>query len=361
MRQLIPFSFLLISIFSATPLAAQSKAEKTFDAFWTFFDENYAFFQEKDVDWQATYQTYRPLVSPTTTDDSLFTILSAMVRPFEDGHISIETSDGKLFEGGRPSRIRREFKGFKKADYYAMIDSTLLAAGFTPMKQAGPKHKGQSLFDYAYNNQWGYLRINRSTATGWYTTGRLLSLDRILEEMADKESLIIDIRFNPGGTDNFSLKVAGRFTEDKYLGHYKQEKDGKAHRAFTPLKAVYVKPRGKTKFLKPVVLLTNDVTVSAADVFALIMKELPQVTLLGENSHGSFSDRYPYIFPKRLPNGWKVFLSNQRYLSASKVNYEGIGVPVDIEVQNLRQDIESMHDAVLSKAFEACANPVAKE
>ena len=65
-------------------------------------------------------------------------------------------------------------------------------------------------------------------------------------------------------------------------------------------------------------------------------------------SNGSYSD----LYEKKLPNGWKVTLSNQRYLSANKINFEGLGTPVDIEVKNTLKDIEQYKDSVLLRALE---------
>lgn len=354
----ITFSIIFItSFFYTTEVIAQkreiSKAEKTFESFWKFFDENYAFFKHKSIDWDEVYKQFRPRVTANTSDDSLFNILCAMTRPLNDGHVEIKTSDGKYFDAGRPSRIMEElFSGeLDSVPLAGMVENTLISNGFQPVEKLGPKINGRPLFTYSSSNKYGYLRFTRCTATQFYTTGSLFSLDKILKEFNDKEAIIIDIRFNSGGTDNFSRKVAGRFTDEPYLGYYKQEKNGKGHDDFDELKPYFIKPRGRAKFLKPIILLTNDVTVSAADVFTLIMKENPQVTIIGENSNGSFSDRYPYIFPKKLPNGWKVHLSNQRYFSTDMINYEGTGVPVDIEVLNMQEDIKTMNDSVLLEAL----------
>lgn len=228
-----------------------------------------------------------------------------------------------------------------------MIDSTLSQAGFHPMRSKGTKASGFPLFNYSTNGKMGYLRISSCVGTRFHFTGSLKSLDIILKEFKNTEGLIIDLRFNPGGYDNFSFKVAGRFTNKEYLGHYKQNRIKGDSLKFSELKPYFIKPRGNRAYEKPVVVLTNDVTVSAADVMALILSELPQVIILGENTNGSFSDMYT----EKLPNGWKVTLSKERYLSAQKVNYEGKGVPVDIEVLNMRKDIELKSDTVLKRAF----------
>jgi C-terminal processing protease CtpA/Prc len=96
-----------------------------------------------------------------------------------------------------------------------------------------------------------------------------------------------------------------------------------------------------------VLLLTNDGTVSAGDVFAMILRELRQVRLIGESTRGIYSDMYGFT----LPNKWLVSLSNQRYYDAAGVCYEGRGTPVNIEVQNTRADLTRAADPVVMRAL----------
>ena len=171
-------------------------------------------------------------------------------------------------------------------------------------------------------------------------------MDEIFESFAELDGLIIDIRFNIGGNDSFSQKVAGYLVSETTTGFHKQTLKNKE---FQELKTHYIKPSKKHHFAGKVVLLTNDKTVSAADVMALMLSEMPQATLIGEPSNGSYSD----LSSHKLPNGWRISLSNQRYLSpVLKKNYEGFGTPVDIEVLNMLSDIEKQEDAVLLKALE---------
>ena len=95
-------------------------------------------------------------------------------------------------------------------------------------------------------------------------------------------------------------------------------------------------------------VLTNDASYSAADVFAMLMADLPQATLVGDHTNGIFSD----MLEKKLSNGWKFSLSHQRYYSSGKVCYEGKGVPVDVEVRNSRGDLKKGADPVVTRALE---------
>ena len=108
-----------------------------------------------------------------------------------------------------------------------------------------------------------------------------------------------------------------------------------------------VKSRGKIQFTKPIVILTSDFTASAAEVFIMLMKELPNVTLIGDETEGIFSDMYEF----KLPNKWKVTLSHQQYFSKDKENYEGKGISPNFKILNTKADIQNQVDPVIQKAI----------
>jgi hypothetical protein len=58
-----------------------------FEVLWHTFAEHYAFFELHQVDWQAQYETYRPLVTASTTRGDLFGILVDMLEPLADPHV----------------------------------------------------------------------------------------------------------------------------------------------------------------------------------------------------------------------------------------------------------------------------------
>jgi C-terminal processing protease CtpA/Prc len=53
------------------------------------------------------------------------------------------------------------------------------------------------------------------------------------------------------------------------------------------------------------------------------MRNLPQVTQVGEPTQGIFSDSTD----KGLPNGWTLSLSTEIYRDPRGNNYEGVGLP----------------------------------
>lgn len=327
-----------------------SPPEQNFDHLWHLFNKSYASFEEKEIDWKAVYNKYRPEVNGQTTDEQLFAIFEKMLKPLNDAHVVLKAKSlGKEMKARRPSKVSTELASLKsiRKGVTAMNSSTLKEIGFKPIKEIGPKFNGNKLFAYTNNSKVGYLRFYRSFSTMVSMNGVSLNsqLDEIFETFDGLDALIIDIRFNMGGTDGFSDKVVGRLIEKEILSHYQQTK--KDVDEWTELKPVSIKPSGSPKFLKDVYLITNDRTVSAADVLTLAVSTLPNVTIVGDRTNGSFSD----IYARKLPNGWSIELSNERYLSTGQVNYEGVGVPVDVEAHTTLQDVQQKNDSVLKKVM----------
>lgn len=336
---------------------AASLPEKTFEAFWQTFEDHYAFFALRGVDWHAAYQQYRPRVNSKTSNDSLFSVLSEMVKPFQDEHITIYYPQKKTYREFTPvkhSQFLQEFPDKAAQEkFWHMVDHTLLNNEFAPLKTAGPRIDGVPLFTYSHSSTTAYLRFTRCNASEETENNEKKDtalaarvLDSLMTDFNDSQHIIIDIRNNDGGNDPFSFAVAGRFTHQKVLGHYKQFRTG-GYNDFSPLVAHYIEPHSNP-FTKRITVLTNDQTVSAADVFAMIMNELPQTTLIGTNSMGIFSDMYGF----KLPNGWPASLSKERYLSAAMKCYEGMGMPVDVVIKNMRDDLATGIDPVIIRALQ---------
>ncbi len=315
------------------------------------FKMNYASFEEKNINWDSICQESKKRVSSNTSDKELFQIMSEMLKPLNDAHVSLKAKDiNTSFSATRESRIMAEFQNIPKTKrkelFKKSINNTLKQNGFELLTEIGPKFRGEKLFEYTHNEKIGYLRFYRSFSKLLVMNGFSLNnqLKKIFNSFKNLDAVIIDVRFNIGGDDEFSKKIAGRFINKPIVGFYKQTmKNGE----FGKLDTIMLEPNGKNAFLNKVVLLTNDRTVSAADVLALMMSQLSNVTIIGEPSNGSYSD----LYEKKLPNGWKVTLSNQRYFSADKMNYEGLGTPVDILAKNTIIDIEKNSDSVLLEAL----------
>ncbi len=328
--------------------------EKVFEVFWQTFEDNYAFFKTRNIDWKSTYKKYRAKVDSATTEDSLFLILSQMVAPFHDDHVNIIIPGKKQFTAEKPSPFLKEFPEKSSRDsLWNAVNATLDRNGFETLQSIGPEYREKKLFYYSKSHEFGYVRLERcfvSDAT--YDDAKADSalagklLDSVLRQIGDSKAIILDIRTNIGGNDEFAYAIASRFATKKILGHAKQTRISGTNK-FTALEKWYITPATSRPTIKPLILLTNDQTASAGDVLAMISKAIPQTTIIGANTLGIYSDMYGF----ELPNKWLVSLSNQKYLSSKMICYEGKGTPVDLQVRNTRQDISAMSDPVLLTAL----------
>ncbi len=329
--------------------------ELNFEAFWHDFNDQYAFFDLYGVDWQAQYEQYRPFVTAATTPEELFTILSDMIRPLNDDHISL--SDG--VNNFSPSTSGYDWLD-NNPNPLALLVDVLNSVGqgqfedrvsFSPLTFQFTGDETMIANDFIYygklSDTVGYLYI--LAESGYADDGTDVAvaeavMDRVIGELADMETIIVDVRINVGGDDAVALALASRFADEKRLVTTKQARDGDG---FTPAREFYVEPGGPQQFTGSVIVLTSHLTVSAGETFVLAMDVLPHVTMIGDNTAGAYSD----ILQRALPNGWIFGLSNEQYTAADGEVYEQVGNPPDVLVPFEGEQVQAGTDAILDAAL----------
>ena len=305
-----------------------SEPEKNFEHLWKTYDRNYALFGVKHIDWDALYKVYRPRVTPKTTDDELFQIMSDMLGNLNDNHVGL-SSPKRRFQSGILGQMKME-------DFSLDL-----------VKQKYLKGKSKQLVDGLFDYGWLTDSIGYFHFRGF---GRMeqtqAAVDEIIKEFKNSKAIVVDVRANGGGDDRVGKLIADRFADRKRLYMKTAIRNGSRHDDFTPWKYWYVEPDGPVQFTKPVILLTHRFSVSAAENFALAMRMLPNVTVVGDATSGVFAD----VYGDRLPNGWSFRVSFKLFVDPTDFCWEGIGVPSDIRETNSRQDIEQQRDKVLELA-----------
>jgi C-terminal processing protease CtpA/Prc len=320
--------------------------EKNFEVFWQTFNNRYPFFEVRKVEWQKQYETYRAKVTSETSDDELFDILCQMLAPLNDGHVNLVakiSGDGKKhFTPEKKPRFWREFTSQQQIkQLFQTTGKTLVANGFNQ-----PEQTEAWILHYGRSQAFGYLRILELEGINKQTL--IAALDKLGSDFPDFDGVIIDIRDCPGGDDDIAIAIINRFCDRRRVAFHRQTKIGPHEDDLTSLKTWHIEPEGAVQFTGPIVLLTCDSVFSGGEAFALAIKQLPQVTIVGDHTNGIFS----YELEKKLPNGWRYTLSYQKYFSADMVCYEGKGVPADIELFNTRSDIEAGTDPLINRALE---------
>jgi C-terminal processing protease CtpA/Prc/Flp pilus assembly protein TadD len=331
-RQIVRLLVVAVLFGAVAPrfVAAQelSEPEKNFEHLWKTYDRNYALFGAKHIDWDALYKVYRPRVTTKTTDDELFQIMSDMLGNLNDNHVRL-TSPKRAFQSGILGQMKME-------DFSLDL-----------VKQKYLKGKSKPLVENVFDYGWLTESIGYFHFRGF---GRMeqtkTAIDEIIKEFKDAKAIVVDVRGNGGGDDRVGKLIADRFADRKRLYMKTAIRNGSRHDDFTPWKYWYVEPDGPIQFTKPVILLTHRHSVSASENFALAMRVLPNVTVVGDATSGVFAD----VYGDRLPNGWRFSVSFKLFIDETGFCWEGIGVPSDIRQINTKQDIEQQRDKVLELA-----------
>lgn len=330
------------------------------DFYGQIFAQHYLDFDAKNVDWQQVLNDAGAQLHTGSSPESLFEAMAQTLVPLADTHNYVQTQQGwsaKTLTKPTLIQLLVEEYALENGLPFPIPDHVLTAAKVNEINAFVTAHlqsQWELVADYAaqpsdikaeanglirwFDNQGvGYLFIGGMTgyanaeeldgvAYAEQTLARLNAvLDQALTDLQHVNGLIVDVRTNDGGHDFVSLAIASRFTDSTRHVYSKQAREGQGR---TPIREVYLTPHTGVQYTGPVVLLTSASTVSAAETFTLAMSQLPMVTLIGEPSHGAFSD----VMEWTLPNGFSIGLSNEFYLSPQGEWYEGQGIPVDITV-----------------------------
>ena len=313
---------------------------RNFDYLWATFDTHYAFFATHGIDWQALRGTYRQRVAALPKDGDPFPIFAEMLAQLKDTHVRL--SDGK-----RVAHVKK-FPPITQAgpngpvlldDHYLQKQLVAYLQGKETPLTAPAKETGNSQIYYGKLKpkttsapSYGYVAI---FSMDWFGKGesdrtpldtRVQSLntamDQVIAELKGVQGVIVDLRYNGGGEDSIALAIAGHFTNTSRPAWTKRVYEkGKTFPAF----AMQVQPWTGELLPVPLVVLTDDFTVSAAETATMALRALPATVQIGQPTRGVLSDR----LEKVLPNGWTFSLSNEIYADPKGRIFEGNGVPPD--------------------------------
>lgn len=305
-----------------------------FDALWTIVDEHYCFFDEKDIDWQAVGEKYRAQINTEEMKTAdFFNLCGDMLNELCDGHVNLSSSFNTSYYRRWWSDYAQNFDERLVQQYYLDFDYA----------QSGP------LSYKVLHDSIGYMRV--STMASGIAHG---ALDVSLLSFADAgcPTLVIDVRDNGGGMMTTAQRLVERFIDSRILAGYMSHKTGPGHNDFSePYAFYYDTAEGHVRWLRPVVILTNRSTFSAANNFVSIMRLLPNVRIVGDTTGGGSG--MPYS--SEIPCGWAVRMSAcPVYDAGMKLTEHGVppseGCRIDLDPQAALQGTDTMLDFALDLA-----------
>jgi hypothetical protein len=277
------------------------------DALWTLIDQRYCFLSYKEEQlgfrWSELHAKYSEKLNPNMSRVQLFEVLCQMLSELKDGHVNISTSldlgRNWSWKEDYPENLDRELR-----DQYLGTDY----------------HIGSGLKYTILPDNIAYVVYESfSDAIGDGNLSDMLVYLRLCNGM------ILDIRGNGGGELTNVERLSRRFTNEKVLVGYMCHKTGTGHDDFSEPQAEYIDPSKEIRWQKPVVLLVNRSCYSASNIFVRNMKEMPLVTVMGDQTGGGSG----LPFSSELPIGWSVRFSASPSFDARMQHIE-FGIEPDV-------------------------------
>ena len=314
---------------------AELSYTEMFDSLWNDYNETYALFKVRGVDWNAQYQNCRPLIKDDMSDREFLDVLKTLLYPLNDSHVYVKSPIGSL-NSGEDNVTPDIFSLEKVCDTY--VDS--------------PKKCGNNIITYGKiknDSSTGYIHI-ASFSSG--QTGINQSqdwadeIDIALEALKDTNCIILDVRGNRGGLTGNVTTISGRFCAKNKVYAISRTKNGRGENDFGEGVELEIKKKGKWQYTKPVFLLTNAQTMSAGEEFTMALTSQPHVIQIGNHTCGVFS----LSLERCLANGWRYSVSVQKVCAPDGTIPEGKGIIQANE--NLIINISETEDLQIKRALE---------
>ena len=184
----------------------------------------------------------------------------------------------------------------------------------------------------------GYIRLKSFNEN---SDKQFLKSVKEFEKKSKIKGYVFDLRNNPGGLLTQAINITDFFLEDGEIVSTKGRKVSETRKFFAR--------KGDEIKGKPIVVLINNGSASASEIFAGALKDHKRAIILGENSYGKGSVQS--IIPLR--NGGGIRLTISKYYLPSGKSISEVGVTPDIVIEEEGDDftINSDKDNQLNYAI----------
>jgi carboxyl-terminal processing protease len=188
------------------------------------------------------------------------------------------------------------------------------------------------------NNDLVYIRLKSFNEN---SDEQFLDTVKKFEKNSKIKGYILDLRNNPGGLLTKAINITDFFLDDGEIVSTKGRKASETRKFFAR--------KGDAINGKPIIVLINNGSASASEIFAGALKDHKRAIILGENSYGKGSVQS--IIPLRNGGGMRLTIS--KYYLPSGNSISEVGVTPDIVVEEAGENfkIKSENDNQLNYAL----------
>lgn len=187
----------------------------------------------------------------------------------------------------------------------------------------------------------GYIRLS-----SFISRNASIEFQKALNEMKDKDGLIIDLRSNPGGLLTNAIYIADMLLNNKTIVST-VDKDGYKETQYST---------ANISTTQPIVVLINSGSASASEILSGAIKDNGRGFIVGKKSFGKGLVQEI----NKMPDGSALHITIQKYLTPNGTDIHKKGITPDYVVDITEEDIKAERDPQLKKACEVLQQIVHK-
>jgi carboxyl-terminal processing protease len=395
---------------SPVPSTSTSWRNEALDAVWTTVNERYYDAKLNGVDWRAARSKYETAILASKSDDEYWELLDKMTGELKDSHTrvngpkqaqqqrdqethslgvgfiqmddalvvnSVHAESDAFWAGvrvgmtilsidGEPAlvrykrlmnevrdsstpwaRVRGANRKISAGDVGTSVNMTFMRGDGSEISATIKRRKFRAppeTVSRVLPSGFGYVKFSN------FLDGLEGSVTAGIAGMKDTPGLIVDLRNNGGGSLMMANNLINRFLADKTKGSRILTRTGKPITiAFIPMIKLdtELSGSGAAAYTKPLVILTNENSASASEVFSATLQDLGRATVIGQRTCGCLLG---YLGYADLPGGGQLAYSELGFVTPKGKRIEGEGVKPDVEVSLTREDIMFGRDRMLEAA-----------
>ena len=272
------------------------------------------------------YTEYRPKAEQARGDE-IYTVLVDLISELKDQHPYIK------FKGGRQATVFQSPRYIRDRD---LFDPVVVRKYF----DEGFKYAGGGYIEYQkLPDNIGYMSI--ASFEPLYLVDDFTS---VLDFFNNTKGIIMDVRHNMGGLAANSNQILA------YLIHG----DFPVPTAYSHGQIIPQNPIESNgyRFGKPIVVLTDGVSYSETERFTEMMKQLPNVTVVGDTTGGGSAGSDGISDEIILPSGRIIHVGTRDFRRYDGRPWEWIGIEPDVRVPNTVDNLKRNQDNQLEYAID---------
>jgi len=178
------------------------------------------------------------------------------------------------------------------------------------------------VFDKIDESDIGYIQIRK------FSRSTYNDIKNALEDLKSRnlESLLVDLRNNPGGLLDSVCEVVDLFVEEGMIVSTK-DRHGNIQRKYQASKGVALPT------YVPMVILINQYSASASEIFAGALQDHGRAVLLGEKTFGKFSVQNLYNLDRKDHTGFKMTIAYYYLPSGRSLHEEGLEPDIQVPTE----------------------------